>query len=653
MAGTGHIYDEDPRFPLGANGYSDPVTLQPGSFIRGWNVTARGGLLRCRPGYKQLLELPDGKLQGMFAFAPPGGEPVLVFAVAGKVYFSYAPFDGYSEIPGILFDSLAERVYFAQAEQSVVRNSDLTLTFLESPRAILMMQDGLSAPAYWDGVAGGHITGVDRTPSGTCMVWCADRLWVARGSQVFVSDIFDPISFYEGQYIGADGIGSFILPSDAVALAKVPSVQQPIVLAFTEDSTTAFRAYIRNRDAWATTEGFQTEVLPDVGCVAPNSVVASMGQLWWFSKDGMTSLDLAEQAQVSSVRKLIDQNMELSKARLADDRSGVASAVFDGYLLASVPFESPYNTHTWVLDLEGGDSLQEDQPPAWQGWWTGTRPVQWATTTVFSRQRIFFVSTDADGTNRLWEAFQASQLDNDCPITWGFETRAYTGGTLADKGMRYAKIGLAELKGTVDVQCFWAGAYRGSYIPFLNKRIVATEGSVDAELELAEGEPTIFELRTQSRDVLSEDVGASDTPDTAESDDLQGVDNGFTLCFQCNGVGAVRSVRIFMQPRTDTPRGECEDGEEETRAVRFDGLSAKGDDLPDILSDLSAAPTEYFATVSVSGGYGGYNTAAAGNASSSISLATAQKQALAVARMRLDHDLSVNAPTFVGSQISA
>ena len=358
------IFDEDPRFIYGMNSLADPERVRVGAYSRGWNVVSRGGAVSCRPGFKQRLQLPTGTLQGMTMFHPTGGEPVLLFVVSGIVYFSYAPFDGYSVIPSVVFDSEAPKVSFCQTEQAVVRNSDNSLTFLDKPRSLMIMQDGRSAPAYWDGAAGGHIHGADNTPGGEEMVWCADRLWVSRGNQLFASDIYNPISFWEGQYIGPTGIGSFVLPAQITALSKVPSTDSPIVLVFTEHATTALKTYVRDRSAWATTANFQTEILPDIGCVSARSVAVSLGQLWWYSKDGVTSLDMAQTTYTTAVRKLVDQNMELSKSQLDSNQTQIAAVVFDGYLLVSVPFEGKRNQHTWVLDLEGADALQEDEPAA-------------------------------------------------------------------------------------------------------------------------------------------------------------------------------------------------------------------------------------------------------------------------------------------------
>jgi hypothetical protein len=54
------------------------------------------------------------------------------------------------------------------------------------------------------------------------MRWVGDRLWVARGAELFASDINNPISFLEDIYLAT--VRSFVLPSEITALARNPTV---------------------------------------------------------------------------------------------------------------------------------------------------------------------------------------------------------------------------------------------------------------------------------------------------------------------------------------------------------------------------------------------------------------------------------------------
>ncbi len=46
---------------------------------------------------------------------------------------------------------------------------------------------------------------ITETVQGLWMAWIGSRLWVARGRQLFASDIFDPLHFNETTYIGGGG----------------------------------------------------------------------------------------------------------------------------------------------------------------------------------------------------------------------------------------------------------------------------------------------------------------------------------------------------------------------------------------------------------------------------------------------------------------
>lgn len=644
------LKDRDLRFNLGMQSAGDPENLPEGAYMRAFNVIRRGGIIQCRPGYRQLAVFPEGRLQGLAAFQPTGGDLQLLVAVAGKVYMAVAPFDTFSQINGLQFDERSERLYFCQADKSVTINEDGSRTVV-NPLRVLIIQDGRTAPGYWDGSAAEHILGTDTTPIGTVMAWSGGRLWVARDHRVFASDIYDPLNFTEGLYVGPSGIGAFIMPSNVTAIAEVPDVASPFLLVFTETQGIAIQSNIRQRDAWLSTPDFIKTVLPDVGCVAPFSVVPTFGYLWWFSKFGMTNLNTAAQSQVSSERRVVDTNMACSKARLDQDMSGVAACAHDGYLLVSVPYADRFNRHTWCGDLQGLDTTIEEEGPTWDSYWTGTRPVQWVSATVNGKPRAFHVSVDRDGVNRLWEAFQ-EPLDNGCSITWGFETRGYLFSSKGLKEWKYAKLYASELSGNVDFKVAWAGTTRGRYKDVMLKRVVATRGSVDSSLELDAGAATLFALKKQSRTLETQDARQTrDDPESScgvESPLAENWDTGFQLCVMASGPGGIRSIRVFADPKNEELRGSCEKDETEFLATRFDGASSPGDSFAEIVDALKDIPDVYSASATVTETYNGVTVVGVGHAISQISQLAADKLAREIASMNAAHSLVVLAPPYFG-----
>jgi hypothetical protein len=141
----------------GMSSWGDPLFIDDRAYRSAMNVLNRGGVVRTRPGYKKVFDLPGVKLQGVFSFKPLLQEGCLVFAADGLVYQSVYPFASYARIPNIQFNPFAPRVYFAQAMQAAQLNPDLTVTAI-APKEILMMQDGaFTRAAYWDGANSGHL----------------------------------------------------------------------------------------------------------------------------------------------------------------------------------------------------------------------------------------------------------------------------------------------------------------------------------------------------------------------------------------------------------------------------------------------------------------------------------------------------------------
>jgi len=645
--------DGDTTFALGMNSLFDPAQIDPGFFAQSMNTLNRGGIVQCRPGYRCLFAMPAGKIQASLLFRPKESPEQIIFVVDGRVYVSNLPFDSYRRLDNVLLAETADRVHWVIAEKSVERNADGSLTVVE-PRSILILQDGVSPPVYFDGSNSDHLRNTNPiqnslTPIGGPMAWVGDRLWVARGSKVFASDIADPFSFTEDTYLGGNPF--FILSEEVTGMAITPSLEFQQLLVFTTNTTSLFKASIRSRDEWANTPDFQRVVLPEIGCRAPKSIRAHYGLLWWFSNFGLTSFDAASLAQQTSRLPYVDNEMSVSKGYLRGDLSGIVIAAYENYLLVSVPYGDTYNRHTWVLDNSIADTLSGRAPVAWNTYWTGTRPVEWAVGSVLDIERAFYSSTDYDGVNRMWEAFLPERKDEGCPITWTLETRGYFAkGPLQDKEFRYADVFLSELQGDVDVAVFWAGASRGAYKKILAKRIRAAEGSMRFDRELTMDED-VFSFKKQSRRIRTQDVRtmpeSQDSSCGVEYSLKETLDDAFQLFIVGSGPGAVRGIRMFLDPVNDILSGKCEVDETEENAVRFDGVSEEG--TLDAIYDTLAAPVDKFtANVSVADSVKGIFSVQTGDAQSVISQKDADKIADAIARARIAHELERDVPPVLG-----
>jgi hypothetical protein len=150
-------------FTAGMSSAADPIFLDDRAYRSSMNTVNRGGLVQTRPGYRQLLRLPDGRLQGCRYYRTLDGAPHLVSGVDGYLYASAAPFSGWSQLLGVRFARGARQLYWESAIKSVQREADGSLTTI-APRRLLLVQDGFTRAAVWDGATARHL---DPSPAAT------------------------------------------------------------------------------------------------------------------------------------------------------------------------------------------------------------------------------------------------------------------------------------------------------------------------------------------------------------------------------------------------------------------------------------------------------------------------------------------------------
>jgi len=642
------VTDGEMTFVNGQNSSLAPDSLLPGTYCRGMNVVNRGGVIQCRPGYRCLSALPDGVLQGGAIFRPRRGQAVLLFGVAGLLYISEAPFRTYTQVPDVQFSPTASQLYFKQVIQTAVNNEDGSIRLI-NPKSLMVIQDGGTSPAVlFDGSHGVAQTSETGIPSGGPMEWICDRLWVARGARLYASDIANPTSFTEPLYFAT--ARSFLLSGNITGMSRGPAQAFAQLLVFTETTTTLFQAGIRNRELWAVTPDFQKEILPDIGCVSDRSITTHFGYLWWYSQHGLTNLDAAAQAFVSSEITYTDGEMQDSKARLGSDKSSIACATFENYFICSVPHADKFNSHTWILDNLSMVGSQQRTAPVWNSVWTGTRPVQWLTGSINGVARALYFSVDYDGVNRLWEAFTPDRLDDGCPITWWAELRATTfqmPGLL--KEFRYSRLFTSEISGVFDVAVFWAGSSRGKYKNILTKRINAGDGFFQPDSVIT-ADTQIFALKKQSRPLTTQDGRALIADTTLSSCDIEAPneefrDESFQLLIVGSGPGALRGYINYAEPPTNTDDsggGFLKTANEtENNFVRFDGGASEVlEDLAEQLPVFTSVRTETLSQA-------GFTEVATGQAESIISQDDADKIATAIARRKAAKRLEDLVPRIV------
>lgn len=663
------LFDYDGTWFRGMKSDSDPGQIPLGYYWAGMNVLNVGGMISCRPGYRCVVELPDGNLQGLAVFRPGVGLEQLVTCVDGHVYVAEYPFRDWRLLDNVHMEPSAKQIFWCLTEQSARRLNDDLESPIEvvTPRKILIMQDGGStAPAWYDGSNSGHLRDKQfETPAGGPMCWIGDRLWVAKGSSVFASDIANPLSFREQLYLG--GVAALIFSGEVTALATTPGLESPQLLVFTEETGSLVRASIRERATWESTVDFQREIF-SIGAASQRSVVNHFGQLAWFSNAGVVFFDSAVLSRQRARLPIRDNEMLASKNRLSSDLSLVAGAAYGSYMLFSVPFEDRYNRHTWVLNDASFETINDASGPSWSGYWTGTRPVEWVYGTMAGAHRIYHVSVDHDGKNRLWEAFIPERLDNGCPITWSVETRGYFGQTAtskekldgADCKFRYADLALTAIEEDLDLGVFYAGGMRGAYKQIMSKRISVARGNlnpglrISATTELYGYKPQSRRERTEEATQLPGETESGSCP--AEYDKLEDTDDSFQLLIVGHGPATFRYIRAWAMsdPENFSADGEACQDESAFNVVKFDGAGASSENLADAnVSALAKEVVVYSSNQTATVSQLGFTAVGVGYAESVVAQRSADRVAERNATRMAEADLSHQVPPVlsVGGEI--
>lgn len=656
------LLDYDGTFFLGMDSSLDPNQVRLGGYWQGINTVNVGGMIGCRPGYKCIVQLPEGKLQGATIFRPRLGLEQMLVAIDGAIYVAEFPFKTFQLLTNIQMLPWAKQIFWQQATQTAERRTtDLNSAInIIEPREVMFIQDGgFTAPAFYDGSNSGHIRDFENeTPAGGPMEWAGDRLWVAVGNQVFASDISNPFSFREQVYPG--GVTSFSFSGDVTAMIQLPAIEYSQLVVFTEANMSILQADIRDRAIWATTDGFQREIAR-VGCVSNRSLLSHYGRLSWMTSGGAAIFDAANIGKVASRLPVRDNELFVSKLVLADDLSLCASAAMGQFLLWSVPAEDLWNKHTWAMNNASLETLSDDSGPSWMGIWLGTRPVEWVFGHIAGQERAYHVSFDEDGVNRLWETFLEERLDNGTPIMWAAFTRSYFGATGQsqkppgmDVTFQFADVALVGIEEDLDFGVFYAGGLRGAFKPILTKRISVERGSLSYDQQII-ATTQLFAFKPQSRVERTEDASHQPTEgvDTGscppESSSLENTDESFQLLCVFHGPGAIRYIRTFALIEPDDLSGEpqaCEN-QKAYNSIRFDGVGVTASSLAEAIEDLSVrALRRYTSNKTVALTDSGFSAVGVGFSESIVTQDAADRVAEIIATKQAEAELaSVIPPT--------
>lgn len=584
----------------GANSGLMPWLLPDTQYQWGVNVVNRGGFVQTRPGYKCVLTLPPGNLQGMRIFKPTKDGAVtdqcLVFAVDGKVYYSPFPLVQPSNweqfrLKNIQFSPTARMVFWCNAEKSTT-TSTIGLLSVIPTYAVLLMQDGVNQAAYWDGVINAHS---DETkggiPRGTWMTFSGERAWIARNAIVIASDLSDPLTYNERTKISSD----FKFSGQVSAMANtVGDNRRSNIVVFTNNDSSMVLSSVLDRNTWADTLNFQTTLYPNLGCVAGRSIAYINGLLWWYADGGLVASDSAAANFLTSRISYKDVELARSKRNLSEDLSGICAGAFENYLLVSVPSGDRLNAHTWALDYAVANlttnafSTSHPEHASWQPLWTGIRPVEWATDLISGSRRIFTASVDyqelGGSFNHIWEAFQPEREDS-------FVTTDASGQSVLTKNRIYCELeikplgdgidlkrfdfsilDLVEIGGDVDLKVSVAGS-KGAYHEILKTKIIATtssDGVANQDVVNMANAGVGFMLQSRRKRTEQAPRGV-DAQNNVESDLPDTTSKYHSLLLQWCGRMGVEQITMYAEQLPEQSVGTCEKDETGLKVLTTDG----------------------------------------------------------------------------------
>lgn len=585
----------------GCDSYSDSTAVPDACYRWAVNCVSRGGTPRTRPGFKCYQTGASGLPRGFTIWTPNSGIPQMVVAIGSSIYSLAYPFTGtFTAIANLSFPSTTQ-VYFAPAIQSVTQAADETLTVLTTPKRVLMMCDGVSKTGYWDGVLARQLdpakapNGASETPTFERMVWSGQRLWGSLGSRVRASNLANPLKFTE-EDIPSEG-GALVFPDNVTAMGQTYDFKN--LLVFTDQTTSTVPTTIYDRTQWGLTNGFQSVILPSIGCAAGKSPVNLYGLTWWYSHGGLIAFDQALQTYRSSRLHFQDQAMAWSKNNLSSDVTGICTGTFENYMLVAAPSGDVYNAHTWVMDQAWGleqsisDVYSALKSPTWNGIWTGLRPVEFCTATINGASRCFCLSYDLPPTGsstpqaNVWELFIPSRFDSGFDsggdaaqkrISCSLETKALAYS--ADyKNFRFIEVDCEDIAGVVNVTVSYA-PLRGGYKQIQSQQFVSSQWNV------VNGQTTIavdtFEwdsYRPQSRILRTQDdYGVSEAADSpyegVESLYPLQTDQGFSATVSWTGQMSVRNVRLVLDLEVQDKEGKAVTNETTDRHVQMSGVQS-------------------------------------------------------------------------------
>jgi hypothetical protein len=454
------------------------------------NAILRSGCISPRPGYTKFLDmLQSGLWQAGYMFEPLTDDfPYLVVSVAGRIY-------------RVMLDG-SNAVVDLSSKFGLTNPSTTPQAFMVEGNGILVIQagDGVTNPLFYStaqgeklvrsrGIVGNSTDNtkpLNQLPAAGPMVFYQGRIWYAFGRKFTAGDIegnqfsgtlpwdFDDSITQVTENPLAVGGDGFIVPSHAGlirALAYTANLdttlgQGPLYI-FTRKQVYSLQVPVTRTDwiaANSNNQPVQTVAQINSGAVGEDGIVHVNGDLFYQGiEPSIRSLTVATRWYGQWGNVPISNNV--NRALQFNDRSVLRRApgvYFENRMLEGVlPKQTPQGVvcpGLLPLDFDLISTLDERQPPAWEGMWTGLDILKTFTGDFGGRDRCFAVTVSRlDQSLDVYEITQLAKnddngTDHDIRIDWYAEFPALTWGKEFElKKLHSAEIWIDRVFGTCEM----------------------------------------------------------------------------------------------------------------------------------------------------------------------------------------------------------
>lgn len=545
----------------GINGAFRPDQIGNAQAAWASNLSITDGKPKSRGfGVVQRAILPKGQVQGIGFFSAQEG--MFIVSIWGQLW-------------RILV--IGNRVSVDPIPLDFVNSPIIRQVFMCETVGSFLVQDGQSDCIIYDGSVTRRADPlIPEVPRGTRMAFGDGRLAVAQGKNVKVGDIIQNVfqselKFTETTYLS--GGGSFLFRTEVTGLAFL-SVNNTAtgygsLMVFGKKYANSLSLQVTSRELWDQMPGFGNVVLPKIGAVSHDSIVAMNQDLYLRDVNGQiwsirSAAYDAESPGNAPLSREIARVVDFETDTLLPDSGGI---FFNNRLLyLASPFYNRFGATSFKylisLDASPLATIRGKSPPAYEGITEGLNFVKLFQGSPAGVDRSFTISTDDDGENRLWELVSDAKYDSaflsngstnsvstQVPIQTYYESRRFDWGSPGTlKQLQRLDIWPADLRGPTTITAWWRADNRSQWQLWYTI-------SVDAQMTNNPGQWVDLESQERGR------VKSFTCPDSEDVIDQKRTDVGFGFQVRIAWTGylLLDRIKLWARPLPETAFSEIAD----------------------------------------------------------------------------------------------